>query len=82
MAFDEHAGLGEIAAGGAGGGGGAGGVGFVRGGGAATRFAFHCTQIADGSRAVAVGTPVAFALLAARGGRWEAADILLAGGDG
>ena len=39
------------------------------------RFGFHCTQLADGSRTVAVGTLVDFRLLAGRGGRWEAADI-------
>ena len=39
------------------------------------RLGFHCTQLADGSRTVAVGTRVDFRLLAGRGGRWEAADI-------
>jgi CspA family cold shock protein len=39
------------------------------------RYPFHCTQIADGSRVVAVGTVVSFGLLAGRGGRWEAADL-------
>lgn len=36
---------------------------------------FHCTAIADGSRTIAVGQPVRFAVVAGRLGRWEAADI-------
>jgi cold shock CspA family protein len=36
---------------------------------------FHCTQIADGSRLIAVGTPVRFGIIAGRGGRWEAAAV-------
>lgn len=36
---------------------------------------FHCTQIADGSRAIAVGTPVTFSIVAGRLGRWEAVDL-------
>ncbi|HET9071913.1 MAG TPA: cold shock domain-containing protein [Acidimicrobiales bacterium] len=36
---------------------------------------FHCTQIADGSRSIAVGTPVSFAVVPGRGGRWEAAAV-------
>lgn len=35
---------------------------------------FHCTQIADGSRTIAVGTAVTFELLA-RLGRFEATAI-------
>jgi hypothetical protein len=74
--FDEAVGLGEISAP------------FASGPGAtdapdapgrpdvpAGRYRFHCTQIADGSRTIAVGTPVGFRLLAGRDGRWEAADI-------
>jgi cold shock CspA family protein len=38
-------------------------------------FPFHCTQIADGSRSVAAGTPVVFVVVAARRGTWEAAAI-------
>jgi CspA family cold shock protein len=59
--FDEVAGLGEIVA--------------EAEGARAGRYRFHCTQIADGSRVVAVDTPVSFRLLAGRDGRWEAADI-------
>jgi CspA family cold shock protein len=66
VSFDEGVGLGEISAAGQ--------------GGPADQYPFHCTQIADGSRAVAVGTRVSFWLLAGRAGRWEAADIRPAGG--
>jgi CspA family cold shock protein len=61
--FDEAVGLGDIEA--------------VAGPGAgpADRYPFHCTQIGDGSRTVAVGARVTFGLLAGRAGRWEAADI-------
>jgi hypothetical protein len=66
VGFDEVVGLGDIEAGGA-----------REGGGRepTRRFPFHCTQIVDGSRTVAVGTRVSFGLLAGRAGRWEAADI-------
>lgn len=36
---------------------------------------FHCTQIADGSRTIAVGSAVRFELVAGHLGRWEAAGI-------
>ncbi|MCU1379235.1 MAG: hypothetical protein JWN29_2218 [Acidimicrobiales bacterium] len=36
---------------------------------------FHCTRIADGTRTIAVGTPVTFELVPGHGGRWEAARI-------
>jgi cold shock CspA family protein len=36
---------------------------------------FHCTQIADGSRDIAVGTSVEFVVLAGRHGCWEAGAI-------
>jgi hypothetical protein len=36
---------------------------------------FHCTQIADGSRDIAVGTPVEFVVVAGRHGRWEAGAV-------
>jgi cold shock CspA family protein len=36
---------------------------------------FHCTAIADGSRAIAVGTRVVFTVSAGHLGRWEAADL-------
>ncbi len=40
---------------------------------------FHCTQIADGTRDIAVGTPVRFSVLAARGGEWEAGAVTALG---
>lgn len=39
-----------------------------------TRYAFHCIEIADGTRTIAVGTPVTFAPLC-KLGRYEAAQI-------
>jgi CspA family cold shock protein len=62
VAYDEHVGLGELEV-------------ETRDGQAPVRFGFHCTQLADGSRTVAVGSRVDFCVLAGRGGRWEAADI-------
>jgi len=38
------------------------------------RYRFHCIEIADGSRNIAVGTAVTFELLA-KLGRYEAANI-------
>jgi len=38
------------------------------------RFPFHCTQIADGSRTIAVGQAVRFAILP-KLGRYEATAI-------
>jgi CspA family cold shock protein len=64
VAFDETVGLGEIEGDGE----------------PAVRYPFHCTQIADGTRVVAVGAVVSFGLLAGRGGRWEAAEIRTVGG--
>ncbi len=69
VSFDEAVGLGGIEADGAAG-----------SEGGTPHFPFHCTQIADGTRAVAVGTRVSFGLLAGRAGRWEAADIRTAAG--
>lgn len=40
-----------------------------------TTYAFHCTQIADGTRTIAVDTPVEFELRPGRHGAWEAAAI-------
>jgi cold shock CspA family protein len=36
---------------------------------------FHCTQIADGSRTISVGTAVEFEVVPGQLGRWEAADV-------
>ncbi|HLN06555.1 MAG TPA: hypothetical protein VK217_09765 [Acidimicrobiales bacterium] len=46
---------------------------IVAEGGAA--FGFHSTAIIDGSRQIAVGQPVAFVVVAAPGGRYEAASV-------
>jgi CspA family cold shock protein len=40
------------------------------------RYFFHCTQIADGTRTIDVGTPVAFEVVAGHRGRWEARRIV------
>jgi cold shock CspA family protein len=39
------------------------------------RYGFHCTAIADGTRTIAVGTPVRFDVVAGHLGLWEAASI-------
>ena len=36
---------------------------------------FHCTQISGGSRRIEVGSPVTFAVVPGRLGRWEAAAV-------
>ena len=36
---------------------------------------FHCTAIADGTRTIAVGTPVTYRVAPGRLGRWEASDL-------
>jgi cold shock CspA family protein len=38
-------------------------------------YPFHCTVIADGTRTIAVGTAVEFAVVAGHLGRWEAANV-------
>jgi cold shock CspA family protein len=38
-------------------------------------IAFHCTAIADASRTIAVGTPVAFTLVTGHLGRFEAGVV-------
>jgi CspA family cold shock protein len=40
-----------------------------------TAYPFHCTQIADGSRTIAVGTAVEFDLAPWHLGRYEAVGI-------
>ncbi|MDP9419372.1 MAG: cold shock domain-containing protein [Actinomycetota bacterium] len=47
------------------------GWGTVRGDDGVELF-FHCTAVADGSRTIAVGTPVAYEVVAGHLGRWEA----------
>jgi cold shock CspA family protein len=41
----------------------------------ATRYRFHCTQIANGTRRIEAGEVVSFRLLPGRDGQWEAADL-------
>jgi cold shock CspA family protein len=36
---------------------------------------FHCTAIADGTRAIDVGAKVSYEVVPGKLGRWEAADI-------
>lgn len=40
---------------------------------------FHCTAIADGTRAIEIGARVDFSVVAGRQGRWEAVDLRPAG---
>jgi len=40
-----------------------------------TTYSFHCTAITDGTRTIAVGTPVEFEIVAGHLGRWEAAAV-------
>jgi CspA family cold shock protein len=42
---------------------------------AGTAWFFHCTQLADGSRTVAVGTAVTFDVAPRLPGRYEAVDV-------
>jgi cold shock CspA family protein len=50
------------------------GIGTVRSDDGRELF-FHCTQITDGSRAIATGTRVTFQVVAGHLGTWEAADV-------
>ncbi len=50
------------------------GLGVVRDDDGSSR-SFHCTQIADGTRSIAVGTRVVFDLAPGPLGRWEAVDV-------
>jgi cold shock CspA family protein len=50
------------------------GYGVVRAENGAEHF-FHCTAVADGTRAVPVGARVHFVVVAGRRGLWEAADL-------
>jgi len=49
------------------------GLGTIESGGVA--YPFHCTQIADGTRTIAVGTAVRFEVHPGGMGRWEATAI-------
>ncbi|MDQ6616129.1 MAG: hypothetical protein M3083_15675 [Actinomycetota bacterium] len=50
------------------------GLGTVRDDGGRV-YPFHCTAVADGSRAVDPGARVAFEVVAGHLGRWEAAAL-------
>jgi cold shock CspA family protein len=50
------------------------GWGTVRAGDGAEHF-FHCVAIADGSRTIAAGTAVRFAVVPGHRGRWEATAL-------
>ncbi len=39
-------------------------------------YRFHCTEIEDGSRDIAVGADVAFVLTAGHRGTWEASALV------
>jgi cold shock CspA family protein len=43
---------------------------------AGEEFLLHCTAIADGTRRIAVGTAVRFAVAPGRQGRWEATAVV------
>ncbi|MHB1583905.1 MAG: hypothetical protein ACYCU7_09875 [Acidimicrobiales bacterium] len=46
---------------------------------AGAELPFHCTSLVDGTRSVAVGTPVAFVVAAGHGGRVEARSLVSLG---
>ncbi len=50
------------------------GLGVVRGDDGVD-YPFHCTQIADGTRTIAVQTPVSFEVVPGPLGRWEAGRL-------
>jgi cold shock CspA family protein len=50
------------------------GTGLVQGEDGGQLF-FHCTAVADGSRAIAVGSEVMFEVVAGHNGRWEATSV-------
>ena len=55
------------------------GYGTVRAEDDGREYFFHCTQIADGSRTIAVGTPVTFEVVPGHRGRWEAVRLTSTG---
>ncbi len=40
------------------------------------RLFFHCTAVADGTRTIAVGTPVVFEVVGGNLGQWEAQGLV------
>ena len=63
VAFDDAMGIGTVE--------------FDRATGSSDRatIGFHCTQISDGSRTIAVGTKVRFTVIAVNLGKFEAANL-------
>jgi cold shock CspA family protein len=55
------------------------GLGWVEDAEDGSKFRFHCTQIADGSRRIDVGAEVRFVVIPGRLGQWEAGDLQLDG---
>ena len=53
------------------------GLGTVEGAGVS--YPFHCTQIADGTRTIAVGATVSFDVRPGGMGRWEATALTRSG---
>ena len=51
------------------------GYGSVEDASTGTRYFFHCTQIADGTRSIPSGAEVEFDVGAGRQGRWEAMGL-------
>jgi CspA family cold shock protein len=51
------------------------GYGTVEDADTGTRYFFHCTQIADGTRTIETGAAVDFDVVPGRMGRWEAAGL-------
>jgi CspA family cold shock protein len=51
------------------------GYGSVEDSSTGTRYFFHCTQIADGTRSIPSGADVEFDVGAGRQGRWEAMGL-------
>jgi cold shock CspA family protein len=50
------------------------GLGTVRSG-RQRLLSFHCAAIADGTRTIEIGVPVAFCAVAGQLGRWEAREV-------
>ena len=46
------------------------------------RLFFHCSAVADGSRAVPTGAEVAFGVVPGHRGRWEAASLVVLRAEG
>ncbi len=64
--FDEATGWGEIAA--------------DHEAGSVAGYPFHCTAVVDGTRTIAVDTPVTFSLAPGHRGVWEATGVVVLAG--